>query len=190
MPETVAMIVLGYMYNDLGGADENYNIRNFINALGFMCYSSGSLKVSIGAEYELSAQAMPWISIIGMVVFSTLSMQDMPDIPGDSLRGRKTLPLVHGEGFARWAIAIPVLFWSFVCPLFWDLESVAYSASMGLGLLLAFRVLAFRNVESDKSSWKLWCAWTISLYLLPLFKDFKVLSGFGREVLGLVYNIV
>jgi hypothetical protein len=47
MEETVGKVALGYMYNDLGGSDENYNIRNFINGLGFMCYSSGSLKVGI-----------------------------------------------------------------------------------------------------------------------------------------------
>lgn len=182
------MIVLGYMYNDLGGADENYNIRNLINAFGFMCYSSGSLKVAVGSEYEISNHAMPWISIIGMMVFSTLSMQDMPDIPGDSLRGRKTLPLVHGEVFARWAIAVPILFWSFVCPLFWELECVAYLASVGLGGLLAFRVLVFRNVKSDGISWKMWCAWTISLYFLPLFKDRIVLKGFAEEISDLVYN--
>ncbi|KAF4626139.1 hypothetical protein G7Y89_g12022 [Cudoniella acicularis] len=183
MSETVAMMVLGYMYNDLGGSDKNYNIRNFINALWFMCYSSGSSKVAAGfGQHDLNDTAGPWILIVGMVVFSTLSMQDMPDISGDATRGRKTLPLVHGEAVARWAIALPVLFWSVACPMFWQLGRLGYMPSLGLGGLLAFCVLAFRSVDSDRNSWKLWCLWTISLYALPLFKNFNVLIDFARKL--------
>jgi 4-hydroxybenzoate polyprenyltransferase len=181
MIETVAMIVLGYVYNDLGGADENYNIRNFINSLVFMCYSSGAAKVAIGfATHELNARATSWILIIGAMVFTALSMQDMPDIPGDALRGRKTLPLIHGEQVARWAVALPILFWSFMCPSFWKLEGVAYILSVALGCVLAGRVLVLRGVSADSKSWRLWCLWTISLYALPLFKDYQIFTtAFG-----------
>jgi 4-hydroxybenzoate polyprenyltransferase len=190
MPETVAMIVLGYMYNDLGGSNENYNIRNLINALGFMCYSSGALTVAAGfGQHELSDDAMPWISIVGMVVFSTLSMQDMPDIPGDAAIGRRTLPLIHGETFARWAIAIPVLFWSFACPAFWQLKAKAYLPSIGVGGLLAFRVLVFRSVESDKNSWRLWCLWTMVIYALPLIGNSSAVVDLAENVFALVLSL-
>ena len=78
MEETVAMMVLTWQYNDLGGADENFVIRNIINALGFMCYSSGATKVASGHfESALNHDAYQWLAIIGAVVFSTLQMQDM-----------------------------------------------------------------------------------------------------------------
>jgi 4-hydroxybenzoate polyprenyltransferase len=105
------MMVLTWMYDDLGGADENLHVRNFINALGFMCFSSGAGVVSAGyGTFELNNRAYQWIAIIGAIVFSTLSLQDMPDIPGDAARGRRTLPLVYGENAARWLIAVPILF--------------------------------------------------------------------------------
>ena len=170
--EAVLMMVLGWMYNDLGGADENYNIRNAINALGFMCYSSGSLKVAVGFGcFDINQEiAGPWILIIGAMVFSTLSLQDMPDIAGDRIRGRKTLPLTYGESFARWAIAIPISLWSFICPMFWNLSVEAYIIPVGVGLFLALRVITRRDNRSDKMSWRLWCVWTMILYALPLVK--------------------
>ena len=78
MEETVAMMVLTWMYNDLGGADENFVARNFINALGFMCYSSGATKVACGyGQCELNQNAYEWLAIIGGIIFTTLQMQDM-----------------------------------------------------------------------------------------------------------------
>ncbi|OAK97443.1 hypothetical protein IQ06DRAFT_358884 [Phaeosphaeriaceae sp. SRC1lsM3a] len=85
MVETVAMMVQTWMYNDLGGADEMYIVRNIINALGFKCYSSGSTYVAAGI-HTLTAQAYKWIAIVGAIVFTTLSMQDLPDVKGDAAR--------------------------------------------------------------------------------------------------------
>jgi hypothetical protein len=42
--------------------------------------------------------------------FSTLHMQDMYDQAGDSLRDRRTLPLVVGDSSARWMTIVPMLF--------------------------------------------------------------------------------
>ena len=104
----------------------------------------------------------------------------MLDMPGDLEKRRKTLPLVHGENVARWAIAIPVLFWSFVFPGFWELGWVAYLFPVGLGGILAGRLLMLRSVDADRDTWRLWCVWTMSLYLLPLFKNYEVLLKFSE----------
>lgn len=72
------MFVLTWMYNDLGGADESYIVRNFINALGFVCYSSGATRVACGYGHcFLNDEAYQWLAIIGGIVFSTLQAQDM-----------------------------------------------------------------------------------------------------------------
>lgn len=168
MWEAVAMMVLTWMYNDLGAADEVYVVRNIINALGFMCYSSGATAVAAG-EYELTPRAYTWIAIVGAIIFSTLSMQDLPDVEGDAARGRLTSPLVHGDTFARWSIAIPILFWSFFCPYFWEVGWMGYAIPLVFGGWLAGRILKFRNVAGDKKSWQMWCFWTGVLYALPLF---------------------
>ena len=78
MEETVAMMVLTWQYNDLAGADENFVVRNTINAFGFVCYSSGATRVAGGpGDCILNQDAYQWLGIIGAIVFSTLQMQDM-----------------------------------------------------------------------------------------------------------------
>lgn len=171
LEETVAMMVLTWMYNDLGGADESYAVRNIINAFGFMCYSSGATLVACGfGEHSLNPVAYQWLAMIGGIVFSTLQMQDMADQEGDQARGRGTLPLVHGDGTARWTIIGPVMMWSMVCPMFWNLHRYAYVVPLALGATVSLRLFFLRTVDADKRTWKLWNAWISSIYLLPLIK--------------------
>ena len=82
LEETIVMNTLEYMYNDLGGADENFVVRNIINAAGFICYSAGATRVACGHDrYSLNDKAYRWLAIIGGIVFSTLQMQDMVSLP-------------------------------------------------------------------------------------------------------------
>ncbi|KAF2493917.1 hypothetical protein BU16DRAFT_540457 [Lophium mytilinum] len=184
MPESVALMVLTWMYNDLGAADEHFHLRNLINACGFMCYSSGATTVAAGyRRYALNNTAYTWIGMIGAIVLTSLSLQDLPDVEGDAATGRLTLPLLHGDVVARWAIAVPVLMWSLVCPAFWGLSWPGWLVSVGFGALVAFRVLLKRGVVADKVSWKLWCLWTAVLYSLPLFKNGTALVECGLGLL-------
>lgn len=177
--ESVAMMALTWMYNDLAGADENYIVRNAINACGFVCYSSGATAVAAGyGRYELNQKAYPWLAIIGAVVFSTLQMQDMADMEGDAARGRRTLPLVHGETIARWSIAIPVAAWSLICPAFWECGAVGYGVSVAAGSVLFVRILLLDGRFAYRKTWGMWCLWTMTLYLQPLLKDDAVLIGY------------
>lgn len=167
--ETLAMITLTWMYNDLGGADENYLVRNIINALGCICYSSGSIVVAAGyGTYELNQQSRVWLKIVGAIIFSTIQMQDLADMEGDEEHGRRTLPLVHGEIVARWSIAVPVVLWSVFCSWFWQVGALGCIPSLLIGGILAVRVVGFKGVKADRITWKLWCLWTTTLYLLPL----------------------
>lgn len=171
MEETIAMMVLTWMYNDLGGADESYLVRNLINAFGFMCYSSGATLVACGhGEFTLNPEAYQWLAMVGGIVLTTLQMQDMSDQEGDQARGRGTIPLVLGDWVARWTIAIPVSLWSIACPLFWELHPYAFIAPIILGGIVGLRILLHRSVDADKVTWKFWNLWISCLYLLPLIK--------------------
>ena len=78
MEETIVINTLLYMYNDLGGAEENFVVRNLINAAGFICYSAGATRVACGyGQCSLNEKARQWLAIIGGIIFSTLQMQDM-----------------------------------------------------------------------------------------------------------------
>lgn len=171
MTETLSMIALTWMYNDLAGADENYIVRNIINAIGFVCYSSGATVVAAGyGKHELNGQSIAWLTVVGLIVFTTLQMQDMADVEGDKARGRRTLPLVHGDAMARWSIAIPVIGWSVFCPRFWQATLIGYILPVVIGMLLSIRILTLRSIAADRLTWKVWCAWTTVLYLIPAFQ--------------------
>lgn len=103
----------------------------------------------------------------------TDSLQDMADQEGDRARGRGTMPLVLGDWPARWTIAVPVVFWSLACPIFWNLDVYAWIMPASIGLMVAVRLLTFRDVDSDKTTWYTWNFWIVSLYLLPLIKFYS-----------------
>jgi len=119
-------MVMTWMYNDLEDSD-NILIRNILNSLGYMCYSSGSMVVATGyGQHTLNHRASVWLACIGAVIFTTLQMQDMPDVKGDAARNRRTVPTICGDAVARWSIVVPVVLWSLVLPIFWKLDIIGY----------------------------------------------------------------
>ena len=173
MKQCLALMVLGYWYNDRGGADRNCIIRNLINAFGFICYASGATEVASRTELldnPFKPVALQWFLIIGAVVFSSVHTQDMYDQAGDSLRGRQSVPLVIGDTPARWTIAIAVAFWSYVCPAFWHLGASCRAVSMVLGAIIVLRTLTKTAVAADKLTFRVWNMWMVMMYLMPLLK--------------------
>ena len=177
LPQCLTLILLGYWYNDRQGADRSCIVRNFINASGFVCYTSGALQVAAFGEFQVVQDLMLWFLIIAAAVFSTVHSQDLHDQPGDSLRQRKTMPLVVGDLPARWTIAIPTIIWSWICPWFWSVSLEGYIGPLFLGHLVAARTLSKRSVSSDKNTFRLWNLWLVSLYCLPLVFTFGSLSN-------------
>ena len=170
LKQCVVLMFLGYWYNDLGGADISPLTRNFINGCGFICYSSGAMEVALRSQLPASPLLIRWFAVIGVVVFSTVHTQDMYDQAGDSLRNRRTVPLVIGDGKARWTIAVAMSFWSVFCPWFWSLSLYGYLAPVVLGYTIAYRSLTKRSVKEDKMTFRIWNVWMIMVYTLPLVK--------------------
>lgn len=167
----IILILLGFHYNKLGGADDSAIVRNLLNAAGFLTFAFGASEVaSKNLRFSLNHVGYQWFFIVGAIVFSTIHAQDMPDQEGDSARGRRTAPLVLGDMCARWTIAIPVVFWSFFCPYFMGLLLVAYAPSVLMGGILAYRIVRYRTVAADKRTFGIWNLWIVTIYLLPLIK--------------------
>lgn len=168
---SVALMVFTWVYNDLDGGDDSFVVRNLLNLLGFVSYSLGATLIAAGCpQYSLNNKAYQWLTIVGVVIFTTLQMQDLADQDGDRARGRGTLPLIFGDPVARWTVAFSVVFWSFFCSAFWRLDALGYFGPISIGVTLAIRVLFKRNITADNNTWKVWCVWTVSLYALPFFK--------------------
>lgn len=170
--QCLALMLLGYSYNDLNLADWSWVSRNAINALGFCCFASGSLEVALDMPLQaVSSEHRPmlaWLGVIAAVVFSTVQTQDMADQEGDRMRARKSLPLTVGDGTSRRLTAVLVAAWSVFCPLYWGVGRLACLFLGCLGLVIACSMLMFRSVEADKRTFRMWNGWMASLYMLPL----------------------
>lgn len=161
--------VLGYIYNDRGGADSGFVVRNLLNAAGFISFASGALEVATGGKTVLNNGPMVlWLAVIAAVVATTVHSQDMYDQVGDAAAGRRTAPLVIGDKPVRWSIAIAVTTWSFVCPLFWKTSPLGYMISGALGIWVVQRSLRKMSVSDDRSTFRIYNAWLMSIYSLPL----------------------
>lgn len=148
----LALIALTWAYNDLGGADDNFVIRNVLNALGMSVYSSGAVIIGSGSRSGLTVTASHWIAFVGLIIATTVHVQDMRDQKGDAVKKRKTIPLVFGDGFARQIIAGAIVGWSLAAPTFWNLGIAGYTLTAGIGAIIAFRILWKRNVSADKGT--------------------------------------
>ena len=166
---SLALWLLGFIYNDLGGGDTSAISRNLINAAGHTCFSVGATIVtSSGATLNLTFYQ--WIGIIIMIIATTIQVQDLPDQEGDAQRNRKTLPLTIGDGKTRWTVAVPVMLWSITVLKFWEPGAVARIVVMMLSSFIAARVIALRTVRDDKKTWRLWNFWMTTVFCLPLAK--------------------
>ncbi|CAD6440035.1 6ef31e3a-3dac-404c-b6cd-e3a455a14ec9 [Sclerotinia trifoliorum] len=166
--QCTGLIILAVLYNEVGGADKSCVVRNLLNALGFLCYGSGT--TLIASDASLSNNGVKWFVVIGSVMFTTVHAQDMSDQAGDKARGRKSVPLVIGDWPARLTIAVFVGFWSFFCPAFWHLSIYGYLAPIMFGAVVITRCIRKRGVDDDKVTFWIWNVWVVMLYLLPLCK--------------------
>jgi hypothetical protein len=69
LKQCLSLIILGYWYNDLGGADISWITRNLINAAGFISFSSGAMEVAPGMPLLWTPRLVNWLGTIGGVVF-------------------------------------------------------------------------------------------------------------------------
>ena len=166
--ETLILLAMQWMYNDLRGCDESILLRNALIAVGYGLYSTIALSIMIGSSHVLTLGGYQWIGIITLVMFTTQHICDIKDAPGDRLRGRRSAPIVLGDGVCRWSVSLPIMACSILCPAFFSLGVLSYVFTLSFGALVAGRTLFLRDLKSDKLTWKLWALWTCSLFVLPL----------------------
>lgn len=179
--ETVLLFCLTWMYNDLGGGEEHFVLRNLIIAAAYALYANGALRVACDQEGPTFAwRTHAWELMMAGVILTTMQVQDLKDQEGDRARARLTAPLVIGDALTRWTIALPILSFSIGCPAFWgiDLSAIPGMIVVILGAIVAARVIWFRSQSADRATWKLWSYWLITLYTLPLAKNPDVFARY------------
>lgn len=170
--QSALLAIFGTIYNDFGGGDGHWLVRNLLNAAGFTSFTSGTLEVAL--QSYLPRSTIPWIFLIALVVGTSVHVQDMYDQPGDAAAGRRTLPLVIGDEMARWSIAVVVTAWSILCPLYWSSSLVGYLGPIGLGVWVSLRSLTKRMVKEDRTTFRIYNAWLVALYALPMTYRYRI----------------
>ncbi|PVH96634.1 hypothetical protein DM02DRAFT_534857 [Periconia macrospinosa] len=172
--ETACIIVGCWVYNDLKVSDDSVVLRNAIISLAFGVFNSSSLKVALGVHGvgphlpRVAEAGQAWIWMYSAVIFTTMHVQDMKDQAGDKARGRNTVPLIFGDGFARWSLAVPITLWGPICALQCQVGMGNFALVSAFGAYVAWRCLRYKDQAEDRSTWQLWCAWTALLSLLPM----------------------
>lgn len=168
--ESAFIVATTWMYNDLGAGDLHYLVRNGLLSVGFALWNLGAVKIAAGVESssQLSPMAVQWVIMISVMIFSTITIQDLKDQIGDREKGRRTAPIVLGDSATRWLIVIPIAFWMIVCPAFWRVGMMGFSMSIIPGLAIILRLLTWRDARSDDKTWKIWALWQIGVYFLPI----------------------
>lgn len=160
-------IFLGWLYNEMGGADKSCITKNLVNALGYVTFSMGA--ISVAASGDFTDCGLQWFLLVGCIVFTTVHIQDLTDMEGDKLRGRKTVPLVIGSRACRWSIAILVPFWTLAAAAFWDaMLSTTAIISGALAMVVASRILKTNDLSHDKMTFRAWNLWMVTMYALPI----------------------
>jgi 4-hydroxybenzoate polyprenyltransferase len=175
--ETLLLFSINWMYNDLKGCDEDFILRNLLIAIGYGLYNSAALRIACGIDSSITSIGFWWIILVSCVIFTTEHICDMKDQAGDKARGRRTAPLVIGDGVARWTIAVPVMAWSLTCPFFFGLGCWGYLVPVSFGLVVALRTLLLRSLDEDAVTWKIWALWTVMLFSLPLVKEHAIVTS-------------
>lgn len=164
--ESGLILLLTWMYNDLRGGDEL--TRDPIIAIAYDLFLVSSLRIAITstvcATTSISSTGYRWLGMIGGMILTTMQIQDLRDQVGDRARGRKTWPLVLGDGISRWWISICVQFWSIAFISFWKTPMWISVMPISLGIWIACCILLRMG---DVRAWRWWCVWQAVLYALP-----------------------
>ena len=183
----VSLVVLGYLYNELGGSEDLVG-KNIFNGLAIPQFGVGALQVAINRSLVLDWDVLTaslslegvgwsalsllwrWVAVLTVVISTTIHVQDLADMAGDSARGRSTIPLILGEGCARWSVAVAMAGWSVILPYLWGVPLLWFLPVVVIGFATAVSVLVYRTVAADEMSLRMWCLWIVTTYTLPFIR--------------------
>ncbi|KAK5635273.1 hypothetical protein RRF57_010985 [Xylaria bambusicola] len=173
LPSTTLMTLI-WLYNDLDGSSIGPLMRNLLNGAGLACFGWGAVCVLSAGAADDSNMLRDWLILIAAMISTTVHVQDLADKDGDKARKRKTAALVYGEGWTRWSVAIVAIFWSLVCPAFWDVSLPYATAPLGISSIMSAVILLGRSQFSSELGLRLWCLWVTIVFLLPLLSGESV----------------
>ncbi|KAJ7089575.1 UbiA prenyltransferase family-domain-containing protein [Mycena epipterygia] len=100
LPWTVLWVFIT-TYTSFYGGDKHWTTKNLLfMSVGSLCL----LQAAWGLVAPITAREWRWALLLSGVFGIVASVQDMRDVEGDKIAGRRTLPIVLGSSF-RWVMA-------------------------------------------------------------------------------------
>ncbi|RAH68431.1 UbiA family prenyltransferase [Aspergillus aculeatinus CBS 121060] len=160
-------------YNEWNGASSPL-LKNLLNGIGFACFFAGPLEVATNSSVlSDDMKAFKWLLVLAGAITTTVHAQDFRDIDGDRATGRRTVPLLIGDGNARSALAVGIIAWTALSCWFWDVGSAERSWLSCIPACVAGTIVVWgfywnKSREGDRRSWKIYPLWLVGLFLMPL----------------------
>ncbi|KAN0132267.1 UbiA prenyltransferase family [Lactarius tabidus] len=155
-------------YNEGGGADGHWFIRNALNAVGYAVAEAGATLVACQNEREADSTACIAVALSAAIIFTTIHTQDFKDMRGDAATGRVTFPIAY-PSLSRAATAFFLIVWSWCASRTWQLDQFSAAALGVLALFVGVQFVVRTGARADKISFYWYNVWLGSAYILPAY---------------------
>ncbi|KAK0194734.1 hypothetical protein F5146DRAFT_925053, partial [Armillaria mellea] len=147
------------------GFSRNFVLKKLCNVGGYIMFELGA-STCFNSGYNLDGNSLTALICSGVIIFSTISVQDFADVKGDMLSGRRTLPIISPKG-SRYYILVILPFWSGSLVRVWSIGPISGSLFVGLGAYVGIRFFRFRDEPSDRSNYVWYNIWLVVAHTLP-----------------------
>ncbi|KAF9265670.1 hypothetical protein L218DRAFT_1020783 [Marasmius fiardii PR-910] len=162
---TCSLLITTVLYDE-HGLSQHYIGKNLCAIGGYVSFQIGATKI-VGCTRQLDSIAWSAICISGILIFTTIHAQDFADEEGDRACGRITFPIYMPE-FSRQFTFMVIFLWSLFLSWSYSLGLLSSVFLVMLGYYSGYRYYRWRNRDSDRKSYRIFNAWLITVYLLPI----------------------
>ncbi|THH14068.1 hypothetical protein EW146_g6221 [Bondarzewia mesenterica] len=147
---TLGLIFTTFCYDELGLAC-HWAGKNLCNIGGYATFEIGATMI-MGSRIKLDLISTAAVALSGMLIFTTIQVQDFPDVEGDNFSGRVTFPIYAPE-FSRIFTLFMMLLWSVALSWYWDVGTITSALFVVLGGYVGARYYLWRTPDVDKRSY-------------------------------------
>jgi len=165
-------IIYSLVYHFWGG-DQKWYIKTLLANVSTLVVT---VPLWIFINGDIGPMALTWFTVFFTYWFTCSILQDLRDIEGDILNGRRTLPMILGDTLSRKLSAIALTFQPllFIVPIYiWGDLSVKSSIGIMIFTIsswyLVWRILHLRTKDADDMTYKLYTALSVLLMMGPIF---------------------
>jgi len=140
--------------------------KNFLMGVGTFAQLAAAWQIA----HPLDAIGWTWVTMMSILIFMVVAVQDLRDLEGDRQVNRRTMPMVFGETVSRWyfsiiLLAIPPVILLTVVPATPGIFGLTHFVIMSIMcFVMAIRVVLQRDTHADRVTYD----WLTTWYMVVL----------------------